>query len=62
MAIPLTPESKNIIALTGEAKASPTWDSATNTWDSAAGTWDVPGMVLIPETKNTITLTAETKH
>lgn len=62
MAIALTPENKNIIALTGEAKASPTWDSATNTWNDAVGTWDVPGMVLTPETKNTITLTAEAKN
>lgn len=62
MAITLTPESKNIITLTGEAKFSPTWDDATNTWNDAVGTWDNPGVVLAPDVKNTITLTAETKN
>ncbi len=54
MSITLTPEAKNIITLTGEEKANPTWDEATGTWDSAVGTWDNPGIILTPESKTYI--------
>ncbi len=62
MSISLTPENKNTITLTGEAKYSPTWNDVTADWNDAVGTWDNPGLILTPESKNTITLTGETKH
>jgi hypothetical protein len=38
-----------------------TWDEADYTWDEAEGTWDVPGLVIKEESKNTLTITPESK-
>jgi hypothetical protein len=63
MSLSLTPENKNTVTLTAEAKdTSTTWDQATYTWDQADGTWDQPGFVTIKEGKNLISLTYENKN
>ena len=62
MAITITPETKNNLTITNEAKLSAiTWDDADYTWNEATGTWDVPGVVLTRETKNNLTITNENK-
>lgn len=61
----ITPENKNTITMTNEAKYSGnsiTWDQATFTWDEAQGTWDNPALPMHLESKNTVTLTNETKN
>lgn len=65
MALTLTNENKNTVTLNLEAKYSGnsiTWDQATFTWDEAQGTWDNPALPMHLESKNTVTLTNETKN
>ena len=63
MAITITPETKNNLTITNEAKLSAiTWDDADYAWDEATGTWDVSGVVLARETKNNLTITNENKN
>lgn len=60
----ITLETKNTLALTTEAKGKDiTWDQATFAFDDAGSqTWDSNGyLILVPESKTTLTLTSETK-
>ena len=65
MALSLSNESKNTLALANESKAgaSPSWDETDpNTWDDMEGTWDDTGLVLLREDKNNLTLSNESKN
>lgn len=57
-------DSKNISSFTlqNRSRSNMTWDEATFTWDEAQGTWDDPRDTWSIGTKNTATLTLETKN
>ena len=64
MAISISNDSKNTLAVTNEEKISGrdlTLDEADWTLDEAEGTLDLPGMHITKETKNTISITNENK-
>ena len=62
MSITITPEAKNALAISNESK--PTggkWNSdATRTWGDG-GTWGQPGTFLSKESKNSLSITNESK-
>jgi len=64
MTLSISNDSKSAITITNEGKkpSDTTWDEATYTWDDAVGTWDIPGLVVVKESKNTITVTNESKN
>lgn len=64
MALSITPESKNNLAVTNEDKSGSTvtWDEATMTWDEATGTWNAPGFPIAKESKNNLTISNENKN
>jgi len=63
MSLSLSNDSKNALSITNESKETGlTWDEADFIWNEAAGTWDVPGLPLIKETKNTLSITYENKN
>ena len=58
----ITAETKNDLTITNENKrSSDTWDEATYTWDNADGTFEVPGIVLGRDSKNSLSITNESK-
>ena len=61
----IIPQSKNTAILTNQQTGSSqnmTWDEASFSWDNAQGTWNNPGPVYASQTKNTATLTNQTKN
>jgi len=64
VAITITPESKNALTVSNESKpAGGKWSEQTSRqWSEADGTWAVPGLHIEKETKNSITITPETKN
>jgi len=63
MTVALILENKNTTPLSMENRiTSPTWDDTEKTWDEMDETWDSQGTPLFDlESKNTLTLTLETK-
>ena len=63
MSISLTKETKNTLAaLSLESKATTeTWADEAVTWANKTGRWGAPGVITAIESKNTISLTMETK-
>lgn len=62
MSLSITPENKNDLTITNQNKDyGMTWNEATFTWDEAVGTWDVPGLVIVEESKNSISISNESK-
>lgn len=64
MAITVTPESKNTLTITNEAKVTGINDTlADRDWTLAEddGTLGLPGLHITKETKNAITITPESK-
>ncbi len=63
MSITITPEDKNTLTVTNESK--PTggkWSEQTNRqWNEADGTWAIPGLHIEKESKNSLTITPESK-
>lgn len=59
-----TQPSKNIEDLTLESKGldTKTWDDAEETWDEADYPWDAPQMILDKPSKNTASLTNDSKN
>ena len=64
MAITLTNESKNSLAITNENKTSAgdTFDSDPLRKFSDDGSFAVPGIVIQKESKNSLTITNESKN
>lgn len=63
MSLSLTNTTKISLTITNQDKKNDdTWDEATYTWDEATGTWDTPGLVLSKDSKNSLTITNETKN
>ena len=64
MALSISNESKNNLALTNESKTgtTDTWAMHTETWGQQGGTWGAPGTPLTTESKNTLTITNESKN
>ena len=63
MPLSITNETKNNVTISNEDKndSAATWDDMAITWDSASGTWDAPGTPFTLPTKNSLTITNETK-
>lgn len=62
MAVSITNESKNTVAVTNADKgANLTWDEANFSWDNAAGTFGTQRIVFVKESKNNISITNESK-
>lgn len=64
MSVIVLDENKNAsITLTNDSKNhNETWASRTESWQNSAGSWGVPGIVIMRDAKNTITVSNEAKH
>lgn len=65
MSISITNGSKNSVNITNTAKPTGetvTWDEATFTWDDAEFTWNNIGLPITKTSKNSITITNDTKN
>ena len=63
MSVSISKESKNSTStLSNDSKDNDlTWDEATMTWDEATRTWDSPGRPMTKESKNSYSLSNESK-
>ena len=66
MAITIDPENKNTaLSITNEAKTSgnaTTWAEHSETWEDTSGTWERPETPLALESKNSLSISNETKN
>lgn len=65
MSLIITAQSKNNITITNLDKGldnTITWDEATFSWNDASGTWDTIRFAVSKQTKNSISITNETKN
>lgn len=65
MSITLTAENKNVFSITNENKSSgsqATWGNQTGRTWADGGTWGDPGVAIIKDSKNTLTITNENKN
>lgn len=63
MALDITLETKTVLAITNDDKPTGgTWADFTIPWEDATSPWSNPGIPIIKEDKNNLSITNETKN